>query len=133
MQLKLLHRSAEVIMQELQAKPTESRKPLIEFDQWAELARSDPAAFEQKRAQVIEDMIQRMPPHKQQRMRCLQWKIDRVREKAGNPVAACIKLSEMMWDSLVGPGGLRDALARLGNQDFEPPAKAKILELRRNS
>ena len=77
-------------------------------------------------------MIQRMPEHKQQRMRCLQWKIDRVREQAANPVAACVKLSEMMWDSLVGPGGLREVLERFGNQDFTPPPKAKVLDFQKN-
>lgn len=103
-------------------------KPLIEFDQWAALAKSDTEAFEAKRAETIEKMIQRMPEHKQQRMRCLQWKIDQVRRRSGTPMAACIKISEMMWDSLVGTGGLRDALKQLGeNQAAQRPA-ARVLD-----
>ena len=43
-------------------------------------------------------------------------------------MAACIKLSEMMWDSLVGPGGLREVLERVGERDFELPPKAGVLE-----
>ena len=117
-------------MPELKTQVTEPRKPLVDFDQWAVLAKTDPAAFEAKRAEVIEDMIQRMPAHKQQRMRCLQWKIDQVRNQAANPMAACIKLSEMMWDSLVGPGGLREVLERVGEQNFEPPPKADVLDFR---
>lgn len=112
-----------------QSKSTSSQphKPLIEFDQWAELARSDAQAFETKRSETIEKMIQRMPEHKQQRMRCLQWKIDQVRRRSGTPMAACIKISEMMWDSLLGSGGLRDALKRLGEDQPAPRPEARVL------
>ena len=115
-------------MPQLQTEQAKTHDSLIDFDQFSKLAKSDPEAFEVKRAEVIEQMIQRMPAHKQQRMRCLQWKIDQVRKQAGNPMAACIKLSEMMWDSLVGPGGLREVLERVGERNFEPPAKASVLE-----
>ena len=115
-------------MPELQKEQPKTRKPLVDFDSWSKLARSDPEAFEAKRAQVIEQMIQRMPVHKQQRMRCLQWKIDQVRARASNPLSACIKLSDMMWDSLAGPGGLREALEGLGQRNFEPPPKAGVVD-----
>jgi hypothetical protein len=115
-------------MQKLNTQQPEPRKPLVDFDQWSELAKSDPAAFEAKRAEVIEDMIMRMPEHKQERMRRLQWKVDQVRNQASNPVSACIKLSEMMWDSLVGPGGLKDALERVADQNFDPLPRAKVLD-----
>jgi hypothetical protein len=117
-------------MQELKTLAAESHKSLVDFDQWAQLAKTDPAAFEVRRSEVIEDMIKRMPPHKQQRMRCLQWKIDQVRGQASNPMAACIKLSEMMWDSLVGPGGLREVLERVGERNFQPLSKASVLDFR---
>ena len=117
-------------MAEAQSQPANSRQPLIDFDQWAELAKSDPQAFEAKRAEVIEQMIQDMPEQKQHRMRCLQWKIDQVRSQAKTPMSACIKISEMMWDSLVGPGGLQEALERIGERDFSPPPRATVLELR---
>ncbi len=120
-------------MPELQTDQVETRKPQVDFDQWAALAKSDPEAFEIKRAEVIEQMIQRMPAEKQQRMRCLQWKVDQVRAQASNPMAACIKLSEMMWDSLVGPGGLREVLEQVGEGRFETPPKAEVLQLRSTS
>ncbi len=114
-------------MPELQTEQANTYRPLVDFDQWSELARTNPDAFEAKRAEFIEQTIQRMPAEKQQRMRCLQWKIDQVREQAGNPMAACIKLSEMMWDSLVGPGGLREVLERVGEGKYEPPPRAEVL------
>jgi hypothetical protein len=116
-------------MSKLTTQAVQKQKTLVDFDQWAELAKTDPEAFEARRSEVIEDMISRLPEHKQQRMRCLQWKIDLVRSQASNPMAACIKLSEMMWDSLVGPGGLREALERVGERNFTPPPRAKVLEL----
>jgi len=115
-------------MHQVQTEQAKTRDSLIDFDQFSKLAKSDPEAFEAKRAEVIEQVIQRMPAHKQHRMRCLQWKIDQVRRQAGNPMAACIKLSEMMWDSLVGSGGLREVLERVGEGNFEPPPAASVLE-----
>jgi len=120
-------------MPQFQTEQAKTHDPLVDFDQFTELAKSDPEAFEAKRAEVIEQVIQSMPAHKQHRMRCLQWKIDQVRKQAGNPMAACIKLSEMMWDSLVGPGGLREVLERIGDGNFEPPPKASVLEFQPNT
>jgi len=118
-------------MPEQQIKPASTQKPQVDFDSWSELAKSDPGAFEARRAEVIEQIIQGMPAHKQQRMRCLQWRIDQVRAQAGNPLSACIKLSEMMWDSLAGPGGLCEALERLGNRNFKPAPKAGVVDFER--
>ena len=87
-------------MPELQTKQANIQKPLVDFDTWSELAQSDPEAFEARRAEIIEQMIQRMPAHKHHHMRCLQWKIDRVRDKMATPLAACVAISDMMWDSL---------------------------------
>ncbi|MCO6413117.1 MAG: DUF3135 domain-containing protein [Thiogranum sp.] len=117
-------------MPELTAQQVDLRSPFIDFDQWSELARRDPAAFEARRSEVIEEIIAAMPAHKQHRMRCLQWKIDQVRNQCATPMAACIKLSEMMWDSLIGPGGLNDTLQQLRSGDYEPPASARVLEFR---
>ena len=105
-----------------------AHRPLIEFDDWAQLAHSDPAAFEARRGRAIEDLILSMPEHKRQRMRCLQWKIDQVRAQCKTPMSACVKLSEMMWDSLVGPGGLKDALERLSTDSPAPLPKARVVK-----
>ncbi len=105
--------------------------PRVDFDQWSALARSDPAAFEARRTQAVEQLIQGAPAHRQQRLRCLQWRIDHIRARANSPMAACIKLNEMMWDSLVGPGGLRDALEGAAEGELEPPTSAKVLEFER--
>lgn len=89
----------------------------INFDQWAHLAVSDPAAFEIQRRQIMDAVISQAPVERQQRLRCLQWRIDRVRDLSQTPMAACLQLSRMMWDSVVGPGGLLDSFQELGVGD----------------
>ena len=82
----------------------------FDFEKWSSLASTDPEAFEQYRKQVINNFIQDLPEEKQQRMRCLQWRVDSIRRLAKTPLAACIEISNMMWDSIKGKNGLLEAL-----------------------
>lgn len=71
----------------------------IDFDEWARLAKSDPASFESLRDRVLEHRIARAPQDRQHRLRCLQWRINQIRKTASNPMAACISISNMMWST----------------------------------
>ena len=82
----------------------------LDFDQAMELARTDPEAFEQYRQDVIEALIARAPERNRQHLRRLQWRIDQVRKRSSNPIAACVKLYRMMWDSFAGECGLIDTI-----------------------
>jgi hypothetical protein len=82
----------------------------IDFDEWMVLARSDPDEFERRRRILIEKTISRASARSQPRLRCLQWRIDMERQRARTPLAACLRLSSMMWDSVVGESGLLHAL-----------------------
>jgi len=82
----------------------------IDFDEWAALARTDPRAFEARRLALIEQYLKQFPHAEQQRLRGIQFRIDMERRRARTPMAACVRLSGMMWDSLVGEYGLRNAL-----------------------
>ncbi|NIR28135.1 MAG: DUF3135 domain-containing protein [Gammaproteobacteria bacterium] len=82
----------------------------FDFDQWAALAEADPVAFERHRAETIDRAIRRAAPRRRQRLRGLQWRIDTVRRQARTPLAACIRLSDMMWASVLGPEGLLERL-----------------------
>ncbi len=100
------------------AKPSNPAKPSsdksdFEFTDWSTLATSDPAAFESKREQIIEDFIQSAPRSKQRRLRCLQWRIDQTRKLSRNPMDACVRLSQLMMDSVYGENGLLGALQEL--------------------
>lgn len=71
----------------------------IDFDFWLQLAQSDPERFESLRSETLERHIQRAADSQQNRLRCLQWRIDRIRDRAKTPMAACISISDMMWDT----------------------------------
>jgi len=76
-------------------------KPLhVDFDEMLALAKTDPASFEAKRAEYIESFLISVPTEKQTRLRGLQWQIDQTRQLARTPMASCIAISKMMWDSL---------------------------------
>ena len=86
------------------------RFDIAEFDHWAQLAVADPDAFEARRSRLIEAFISSVPPERQPRLRGLQWRIDQVRRSARTPLASCIRISRMMWDSVLGEGGLHEVL-----------------------
>jgi hypothetical protein len=95
------------------------------FDRWVELAKADPAAFEAWRSAWIEEAIASAPPDCRQRMRGLQFRIDLERRRARTPLKACIRLSQMMWQSVMGENGLMDALNGLG-QGARVPARTTV-------
>lgn len=76
------------------------------FDEWASLAANDPTAFETQRYRVIEAAIQQAPARNRQRLRCLQWKLDRIRTAAHTPMAACLRMNRMLWEAVTGDTGL---------------------------
>jgi hypothetical protein len=82
----------------------------LDFDEWRTLASSDPEAFEAMRRKVLQAVIDRAPEKRRQRLQGLQWRVDQVRRRSSSPMAACISLSDMMWESFAGDKGLVEAL-----------------------
>ncbi len=78
----------------------------FDFQEWAKLAQTDPTAFEQRRQGIIDQVIDQAPEETQHRLRQFQFRIDLERQRAKTPLAACIRLSSMMWDMMLGPNGL---------------------------
>ena len=102
----------------------------FDFDSWATLAQQDPQAFEIERNRIIEHTINRAPIHKQQRLRCLQWKLDIIRHTSPTPLSACLRINRLLWENLTGKNGLLENLNRLstGVQPQMPTKRtAKIL------
>jgi hypothetical protein len=71
----------------------------FDFDEWAMLARTAPDEFEQRRRALIESEI--LLSDNVHRLRGLQWRIDLEISRARNPMDACVRLSNMMWDSFM--------------------------------
>ncbi|MCB1746548.1 MAG: DUF3135 domain-containing protein [Gammaproteobacteria bacterium] len=107
----------------------------FEFDYWAALADNDPAAFEDARRAVISSLIESAPSDSRRRLTGLQWQVDRVRERADNPLKACIDISGMMWDKVLGEDGLVERLEELAGQRApreRAVRSATVLPLRRD-
>jgi len=43
----------------------------------------------------------------------LQWRVDRIRDRAGTPLGACVRLSGLLWNQVLGPDGLIERLQEL--------------------
>jgi hypothetical protein len=80
------------------------------FALWAELARRDPEAFEASRREILEDLVACASPDRQDRLRAMQWQLDQLRRRAGNPRQACDLLAARLWQRAMGREGL---MARL--------------------
>lgn len=108
---------------------------LFDFDEWSRLAKTDPAAFEARRLALIEEYLDQFPPLDQRRLRGLQFRIDMERRRARTPMAACLRLSSMMWDSLLGKDGLKAAIDRLLHSNTRtathPVSSAQILPFKK--
>ncbi len=104
----------------------------IDFDAWSELANTNPHAFERQRSDLVDRVIGCSNKERQPRLRRLQWRIDQVRERAPTPLAACIRLSSMMWDSVMGEGGLHETLQilRYAKPKADLRRKATVLPFR---
>ncbi|MEK7323093.1 MAG: DUF3135 domain-containing protein [Pseudomonadota bacterium] len=98
----------------------------FDFDSWAKLAATDSQAFEEKRRETIEHVIEQISPDRQPRLRGLQWRIDVERKKHRHPLAACSQLFNKMWASVYGAGGLSDALQGRLQQQPEYPVAAVL-------
>lgn len=70
-----------------------------DFDTWMHLAQQDPERFEALRAEAIERVIDSVTEDRKIHLRRLQWRIDQVRDRSKNPMAATVAISRMMWDS----------------------------------
>lgn len=102
-----------------------ANKPLMSIDfnfqEWAELAQRDPQRFEARRSRVINEAIRRVPLDRQRMLRGLQWRVDRVRELKRTPLAACMAISNMMWETF---NDLHDSYVKLA--EIKPGQKAKL-------
>ena len=87
----------------------------FDFEEWSLLASNDPETFEQRRQDCIEKFINRYPDSRQKRLRGLQFRIDMERKRARTPMAACIKLSTMMWDAITKKDGFVSTVKLLNN------------------
>lgn len=77
------------------------RRQLPAFEVLAELARRDPNALQALGRLLTDDVIKHAPrPASRRRLEGLKFRIEMERRRAPNPLAACARLSQMMFQSL---------------------------------
>lgn len=75
------------------------RQELPDFDTLKAMAEQDPEGLENLRQQHVNALIDQAPEPMRRRLRGLQFQIDAQRQIHTTPLAACIKLSQMMYES----------------------------------
>jgi len=75
-------------------------KSLPSFEKLQDMAQQDPEALENLRLEHVKEIINSAPEKYRQRLSGLQFQIDGQRRLAKSPMAACLRISKMMHDSL---------------------------------
>jgi len=100
----------------------------IDFEVWASLASSEPQSFEKLRRDKISALINNSTKSNQHRLRCLQWRIDKIRDKnKGSPMDSCLAISELMWDTFQQLSNLLQDKAENGSSAPRPAMQASII------
>jgi len=94
---------------------------IADWEQWVKLFRENPEEFERERLAAIEGLITSQPVSIRHRSRQLQWRINAVRRRAPNSLSACIRIYDMMIDSVYGPGGLLEVINGDGSEPLIRP------------
>lgn len=70
------------------------------FEELADLAENDPLEFEMLRVRLCSQVIDNAPGYLQKRLQGLQFKVDMERKRSKSTYMTCLKISEMMNESL---------------------------------
>lgn len=95
---------------------------LFDFEEWAQLAKQDQAAFERKRAATIKQAIEDSANSERERrmLNGLQFRVDMVRRKHKHALGACIEISDMLFEHFYQLANLDlDEIARESNAETQ--------------
>ena len=107
----------------------------FDFDYWVKLAKEDPDAYEDMRKKVIQDVIDNSSPRIKRRLEGLQWQIDQIRSSSTNPMSSCLRISQIMWDKVLGDDGLLEHMRQLSSPEqilntAKPKKLASVTDIR---
>lgn len=91
---------------------------LPEFDDLVTLAQQAPDEFDRLRRRFVTGMVDNASPSAQRRLTGLQFQIDMERRRSISPMAACVRVSQMMHHSL---SELTALLRQESQQDYCKP------------
>lgn len=94
----------------------------FDFDEWAELYRSDPVAFEERRKKLLTQTIEQAPAELQPKLNQLQWRLDGI-HRQHTPMGALLVMQNMMWESFLN---MNDQLQVLIHHVEGPPKLTRV-------
>lgn len=89
----------------------------FDFDEWVALHKQDPEAFEQRRIEWCNQLIQSAPPSCHRRLSGLLFQINMQKRQSANAMDSCLRISRLMWEKFYA---LRDELQMLMQMPIEP-------------
>jgi hypothetical protein len=95
---------------------------VFNFDEWAQLYKTDRAEFERRRKQVIADAIAKAPAARQPKLLQMQWKLDAIHQTT-TPISGMLKMHDLMWDSFLI---MTDNLNALSKAFAPQPVRPKL-------
>ena len=72
---------------------------LPDFDTLLAMHRENPESLEELRSRLTRKLLRSAPDSTRKRLEGLQFRIDMELQRASNPTARCVRLSDMMHDS----------------------------------
>ena len=126
----MLSRPAPLQWSQLGYAVIHMKRKLPAFEVLVDLARNNPQKLERLRRKLTDDIIaSAQTEQKRKRLEGLQFRVDLERKRARSPLAATIKISELMCQSLAE---LHRSMVTPLASESEPEARtsAKILEFR---
>ena len=103
------------------------------FDEWKELAKSNPQLFECEYSKAIDSYIESRPDDSQHKLRQLQFRVDGIRRKfKRNPYICAQELNQLMMNSLHDLNylqqGLITGLVKIQKIDVSDKLSLKIVK-----
>jgi Protein of unknown function (DUF3135) len=102
---------------------------LPDFDRLVEMAKNRPDELEALRDALIAEAIASARSGNRRRLRGLQFQIDMARKKAKTPMAACIRISALMHESLAELRAHLNDPVRVIGPIQRPNMAAKVLSM----
>jgi len=96
------------------------------FDHWMKLASEHPDAFERHRLDAIEEFFGQLPQQRRSRLQHLQWRIDMEIRRHHSPLGSCIRIYQLMMESLDRQKAALDGLLCSETQELSTPS-AKVI------
>ena len=93
------------------------------FDEWAELAKSDPAEFEERRQQTLRVAVEQAPARHRRKLEGTLFRIEANRAKAKNPLHHAILAAQLMWASFEEMRASLNQVSGVGPGKREPAAR----------